>query len=169
MLYKRYNASQPIGIAQVNGINGMIILPDNWLCPMGVSFRSGFNTAFNEEYTALGGSITFKIPSDCAIIDLNNTKIENSFGTQYYEMYQSYTSEQWEILQKSGAIFLPAAGSRSGKGVYFMQIYGYYWTATSPIEDNAVMLAIFPDIAGLQVHTITDGRSVRLVKDVYQN
>ena len=29
----RPNAEQLIGIAQVNGVNGLILLPDNWTCP----------------------------------------------------------------------------------------------------------------------------------------
>ena len=38
--YWRENADSLIGIAQVNGVNGMIILPDNWECPNGIKFKS---------------------------------------------------------------------------------------------------------------------------------
>ena len=37
----RYNAEELIGVAQVNGVNGLILLPDGWTCPDGVSFKSG--------------------------------------------------------------------------------------------------------------------------------
>ena len=37
----RYNAEELIGVAQVNGVNGLILLPDGWTCPDGVSFNSG--------------------------------------------------------------------------------------------------------------------------------
>ena len=37
----RFNAEELIGVAQVNGVNGLILLPDGWTCPDGVSFKSG--------------------------------------------------------------------------------------------------------------------------------
>ena len=37
----RYNAEELIGVAQVNGVNGLILLPDGWTCPDDVSFKSG--------------------------------------------------------------------------------------------------------------------------------
>ncbi|MBO5849954.1 MAG: hypothetical protein J6Q47_01565, partial [Paludibacteraceae bacterium] len=43
LLKERTNASSLIGIAEVNGVNGLILLPDGWSCPDGVTFRSGFH------------------------------------------------------------------------------------------------------------------------------
>ena len=37
----RYNAKELKGVAQVNGVNGLILLPDGWTCPDDVSFKSG--------------------------------------------------------------------------------------------------------------------------------
>ena len=37
----RYNAEELVGVAQVNGVNGLILLPDGWTCPDDVSFKSG--------------------------------------------------------------------------------------------------------------------------------
>lgn len=48
----RSNASSLCGIAQVNGINGLIFLPDNWVCPAGVTFKSGFHSSYGTEYYA---------------------------------------------------------------------------------------------------------------------
>ena len=42
LLNTRTNASDLRGVAQVNGVNGLILLPDNWTCPSGVTFKSGF-------------------------------------------------------------------------------------------------------------------------------
>ena len=39
----RSNASSLKGIAQVNGVNGLILLPDNWECPAGITFKPGFH------------------------------------------------------------------------------------------------------------------------------
>ena len=48
----RTNANGLLGIAQVNGVNGLIFLPDNWTCPAGVSFKSGFHSSFGVDYYA---------------------------------------------------------------------------------------------------------------------
>ena len=37
------------GIAQVAGVNGLILLPDNWICPKGITFNSGFEKDYNTE------------------------------------------------------------------------------------------------------------------------
>ena len=41
--FNRPNAGELIGVAEVNGVNGLILLPDSWTCPSGVTFKSGFD------------------------------------------------------------------------------------------------------------------------------
>ena len=48
--YNRTNADDLCGVAQVNGVNGLILLPDNWTCPAGVTFKSGFHSEYSVEY-----------------------------------------------------------------------------------------------------------------------
>ncbi len=48
----RPNASSLRGVAQVNGVNGLILLPDGWSCPDGVTFRSGFHDSDGVNYYA---------------------------------------------------------------------------------------------------------------------
>ena len=50
--YYRTNADDLVGVAQVNGVNGLILLPDNWTCPAGISFKSGFHSSYGTEYYA---------------------------------------------------------------------------------------------------------------------
>ena len=52
LLEKRPNAANLQGIAQVNGVNGLIILPDDWVCPLGIHFVHGFHTDFGIDYFA---------------------------------------------------------------------------------------------------------------------
>ena len=40
------------GIAQVAGVNGLILLPDNWICPDGITFNYGFEKNYNTEIYA---------------------------------------------------------------------------------------------------------------------
>ena len=52
LLNTRTNASSLKGVAQVNGVNGLILLPDNWTCPAGVTFKSGFHENYGADYFA---------------------------------------------------------------------------------------------------------------------
>ena len=49
LLNSRSHASSLCGIAQVNGVNGLVFLPDNWNCPAGVTFKSGFHNDHSVE------------------------------------------------------------------------------------------------------------------------
>ena len=46
LITNRPNASSLLGVAQVNGVNGLILLPDNWICPAGITFKPGFNVKY---------------------------------------------------------------------------------------------------------------------------
>lgn len=50
--WERPNYDKLIGVAQVNGVNGLILLPDAWVCPSGVTFKSGFHEDFGALYFA---------------------------------------------------------------------------------------------------------------------
>ena len=52
LLDARPNASSLKGVAQVNGVNGLILLPDSWTCPSGVTFKSGFHNNYGVDYYA---------------------------------------------------------------------------------------------------------------------
>ena len=50
LLDSRPSASTLQGIAQVNGVNGLILLPDDWTCPTGITFTSGLSDGSVEAY-----------------------------------------------------------------------------------------------------------------------
>ena len=52
VVFNRPNASSLKGVAQVNGVNGLILLPDSWTCPSGVTFKLGFHSNYGEDYYA---------------------------------------------------------------------------------------------------------------------
>ena len=52
LLNTRTNASDLRGVAQVNGVNGLIFLPDTWVCPEGITFKSGFHSEWGVDYYA---------------------------------------------------------------------------------------------------------------------
>ena len=52
LCWERPNYSNLCGVAQVNGVNGLVFLPDNWTCPAGVIFKSGFHSNYGVDYYA---------------------------------------------------------------------------------------------------------------------
>ena len=54
----RANASDKKGVANVNGVNGLILLPDEWILPDGIVFNSGFTYEYGDEYYATKNSYT---------------------------------------------------------------------------------------------------------------
>ena len=133
LLYTRTNASSLKGVAQVNGVNGLIFLPDNWTCPAGVTFKSGFHSEQSVEA---------------------------------YGQHQAFSAEQWSELESAGAVFLPAAGYRSGSYVNYVQKDGNYRSATAINSYNAYYLYFNLDEANLHGVGRYHGQSVRLVKDL---
>ena len=51
LLKKRKNASDLYGVAQVAGVNGMIILPDDWEEANGIVFKSGLHSSQVDDYS----------------------------------------------------------------------------------------------------------------------
>ncbi len=120
----RTNSDQKYGHGRVNGVNGMILLPDNWTLPDGLSFTSG-----------------------------------NSAWVNVYD------TDQWLKMERAGAVFLPASGSRAGD------------TLPTPAEENGYYRSSTPayyvwiSSNKLQVCTNEDtyfqyGDAVRLVRNV---
>ena len=56
--YTRTNANTLYGIAQVNGVNGLIFLPDNWISPSNVVFKAGFSSEYSVEAYGLYQTFT---------------------------------------------------------------------------------------------------------------
>ena len=71
MVENRPNADKLMGVAQVNGVNGLILLPDNWTCPSGVTFKSGFHhydgTDYYAAYQTFGTSEWAKLENSGAV------------------------------------------------------------------------------------------------------
>lgn len=133
LLENRTNAINLKGCAQINGINGLIILPDNWISPDDISFNPGFH---------------------------------NSNGEEFYPQHQSFTIKEWQKLEKRGAIFLPASGSRQGTSMAW-QGSGLYWTSTirSDRTERAYELIFDSSQVSVGNMAVRDGYAVRLVQD----
>ena len=101
LILTRTDAELKYGTGNVNGIGGLIILPDDWVLPTGCSFTPG---------------VISKSPFAAA--SSNDWTLNN------------YTLLQWEKMEAAGAIFLPASGYRIGLNVPDVGIDGMYWSTT---------------------------------------
>lgn len=87
-----------------------------------------------------------------------------------YFYSNSYTMEEWERMEDSGAVFLPAGGYRQQTSFFYQNEYGVYWSV-SPMSaqypDNALSL-LFSDtkFSPNASNNRGYGFSVRLVKDM---
>ena len=88
----------------------------------------------------------------------------------------SYTADEWAVMEDAGAVFLPAAGNRpsSTSGISNVGTNGFYWTSTG--YDEAGMYAYSVKFGGTYSSSYAydadfkserhHGLSVRLVYEV---
>lgn len=78
----------------------------------------------------------------------------------------SYTLEQWDLMETAGAIFLPSAGKRNGTTVSETPGSGYYWSATHATSMNCNAMKFTSSSVSASVATSrATGCAVRLVKN----
>ena len=139
LLKTRDGATSKYGFATVNGVNGIIILPDVFVDPRR-------NT--NENTDDFVGKAT------------------SNYG---YNM-NVYNSNDWALMEAAGAVFLPAAGDRSGVEFFDAGTYGYYWSSTAAPTSyfsNAYRMAFGSNSLSIVDNKFSRfyGLSVRLVRD----
>ena len=95
LLNTRTNASDLRGVAQVNGVNGLILLPDAWVCPEGIAFKSGFHSSYGAAYYAAYQTFTAeqwsKLESEGAVF-LPAAGMRFGWNVSYVQYYGDYWS-----------------------------------------------------------------------------
>lgn len=146
LFFKRANATSLFGFGQVEGIKGLILLPDGWTNSEGVTFHSG---------TAKG-------------LVAKTDYYANTDGKNY--KHNEFTSAQWTQMEDAGAVFFPAAGYRWDNEVYMedsdLDYMGYYWASTP--HDNWQGYVLYFDAYELSPQNKNSrifGQAVRLVQN----
>ena len=111
--------------AKVNGVNGVILLPDDW----------------NSSFCSLNQPNQYDADFDVNIIALS----------------------QWNTMEESGAVFLPAAGERYGYEVDEVGEVGVYYTSTHEDNDGVYGFGFYDDDLDDEAEYRCYGQSVRLV------
>ena len=156
LLTGRLNSADLFGYGTVNDVKGLILLPDDWKMPNGVP---AFKTSVEQGLVWKSVGSYYYVPSTATY--LPNT----------------YTKEQWSVMEKAGAVFLPAAGIRSdadvGLGIKNIEIddagkVGAYWSAIPDVEKRAFIMNFYAEseLYPAGITSVYTGLSVRLVKDI---
>ena len=123
------------------GVNGFILLPDNWSTPVGLSFTAS---------TTRG-------------LEWNGTYYFNEQADNY--THNAYTEAEWAQMESAGAVFLPAAGYREGTTVSLVGTAIDYWSAS---QNGTMAGGVSGNSKRLHPQSDGDlhyGDCVRLVKD----
>ena len=149
ILYNRPNAQLLFAFSEIDLIGGLIILPDNWKTPEGVNFVASTTSGLNWQ-----GSYYY-----------------NENKHDYFD--NSYTIEQWLVLEKAGAVFLPTTGCIM-QGHLNGTYCGHYWSNTMHNRCGAYSLdfnqyGLYP-LGNYDTENNRNlGYAVRLVKDIKDN
>ena len=152
LLFERPKATERLAWGMVNGINGLILLPDNWLDVNGLKPVA---TVANTRDITTSNWYQFKSSSD----EENPNGFESNL----------YSAVEWALLENAGAVFLPAAGVRYDSKVYSTVNYqARYWSATQykGDKDCGSDVELSKEIIRMWGHAKADGCPVRLVQDV---
>ena len=135
LISARPDAANKCGASKVNGMTGLVILPDDFTLPTGCGFTPGKTTASDwDDWTCVA-----------------TTNI--------------YSAEQWQLMEQNGAVFLPCAGYRKGTKLSRTGMSGYCWSSTAYDANNAYRLDFSPVNLNAGFNSRCFARSVRLVKD----
>lgn len=143
LIQTRAKADALFGLGSVDGVNGMILLPDDWETPDDITF----------------------VPSTQQGLQNLGIHYQNEGKDNF--SHNTYTPEQWAVMESAGAVFLPAAGGRFGTEVYMVGEDGYYWSATADEYTDYFSHLLFFDSKNLFPQGYTGayrGLAVRLVK-----
>lgn len=75
-----------------------------------------------------------------------------------------YSDDLWTLMEQGGAVFLPAAGYRTGTTVNLAGEYGGYWTSSYYYLTTATDLYLHDLQFGLSATDRSNGQSVRLAQ-----
>jgi len=143
LLMFRENAEELFGYGTIDETRGLFILPDDWVCPEGITFTPSVEMGFENQY------------------DWYYT-----IGDKENYFYNNFTEEEWSLIEEAGGVFLPTTGMRSENACDHVGISGHYWTSSNYGEEFANCLCLFEHdlfLEGNFDRSIALG--VRLVRD----
>ena len=147
LLRTRSNAATLFALGSVDGVNGLILLPDDWTLPDGAAFTAS---------TTVG-------------LKYQDGDYFGKNGDNHY-LDDTYDVDQWKVMESAGAVFLPSAGSRDdGTVLTYVGWSGMYWSSTPNGTENANCIQVsqygfrpqdwFPRYCGFSVRLVQAAQS----------
>ena len=93
LLHDRPRATELLGAATVNGVVGIVVLPDEWQLPEGMEFV----TMSQEVYTW-------------------DDEVKKYNWDKSVFQHNIFTLSSWQLMEQAGAVFLPTSGYINGSG-----------------------------------------------------
>lgn len=118
LLWDRPNCFELCGVAQVNGVNGLIFLPDNWTCPSGITFKSGYHSEEGVDYYAAYQAFTAaewsKLEAAGAVF---LPAAGHRFGSNV--LYVQYDGSYWSATEGNRFLYFDSQGAGDGGGTRY--------------------------------------------------
>ena len=165
LIFERPNVEHRLGVAMIDTVEGLVILPDEWIQPEGVPFKDFEGCGFWREYR--GGWEDQVLP---------------------LEGFQSnvFSPNEWQKMEDAGAVFLAQTGyyytTLLGQQITKRDGWGEYWSSTLdkpqyfPTGGNTLSGYNYSTAYTMRIYDSGDlsyykfqcylGASVRLVRDV---
>ena len=156
LYHERENADKLFALGTINGIVGMILLPDDWQLPEGVTYKLPTENGLLWDDNYYGGGY-----------------INTNTQANYYQD-NIYTIDQWQLMEEASAVFLPAAGYREKTNFSNKSTtppsdnVGSYATSTMSDQNNYYFMRFIHREVRKYNYLLHRGRAVRLVHDTIQ-
>ena len=129
------------GIAAVANVQGIIILPNDWIDPYAKTEKQFKEGTYD------------------------------NFGSEYFAKVNNYNKDEWKALENNGAVFLPACGTRTGTTVNHIGSLICYWSSTAMNDSETGDCALYLLFDSNDGNAGTPGQryygnSVRLVREL---
>lgn len=141
IFYSRSNASSKYGGGKVNGVGGIIILPDYWIMPSGCNFDAGMdgwddNVYTTQQWTRMEQAGAIFLPG-------TGVRVHSSSSPSIITMASIYEGRSYDVNN-----------------------FGNYWTATQGEQWEGYSVAFFGEerLFGIFDWSGRNGRAVRLAK-----
>ncbi|MBR1878574.1 MAG: hypothetical protein IJ814_06190, partial [Paludibacteraceae bacterium] len=157
LLSERPNANYKKAVATVDGIEGMVLLPDNWTLPSGVTFTIGYGSSTSlESYRGINDYTLaqWTIMENAGAIFLPHAglRFEASYSREVYECYQTSTNGAAETNSMVSC-------SGNGLGVNNLRKYKTYAVAVRLAQNVAKYTITFKNYNNsiLEQYLLTEG------------
>ena len=130
----RPNANNLIGIAQVNGVNGLVILPDNWITPNDIIFTPGIHSEWG---------LDFSIYQSFTIIQWQEME---SIGAVFLPAAGDRNGDYIQSVQSWGLYYTATGNGNNGEWAFWFYFNVANWGIGTDGSDDGLSVRLVKDV-----------------------